>query len=178
MEPSPGQPKPIMVYFQTLLEKGVLNKLETLELVRPVLAQNKKQFIENWFNENKLECCEELGDLVRPQDVQLAIRIYEKCQAKDKLMQCYMQTGQTEKALQFGSQMGVKPDYQQILRGMIPSDPQSAMQMAISVCQKDSSVNVHGLAELFLQNNRLAELTQFLLECMKGNKPEDGQWQT
>ena len=115
---------------------------------------------------------------MRAQDVGLAIKIYEKCSAKDKLMQCYMQTGQTEKALQYGQQMGVKPDYVQILRGMIPSDPQSAMQMAISVCLKDPSVSVHGLAELFLQNNRLAELTQFLLECMKGNKPEDGVWQT
>jgi len=48
--------------------------------------------------------------------------------------------------------------------------------MAISVCQKDQSINVHGIAEIFLQNNRLAELTQFLLECMKNNRPEDGVW--
>ena len=33
MEPQPGQPKPIMIYFQTLLDKGALNKFETLELV-------------------------------------------------------------------------------------------------------------------------------------------------
>lgn len=50
--------------------------------------------------------------------------------------------------------------------------------MAISVCQKDQSINVHGIAEIFLQNNRLAELTQFLLECMKNNRPEDGVWLT
>jgi clathrin heavy chain len=37
MEAGPGQPKPIMIYFQTLLEKGSLNKDESLELVRPVL---------------------------------------------------------------------------------------------------------------------------------------------
>jgi len=37
LEPAPGQPKPIMIYFQTLLEKGLLNKEESLELVRPVI---------------------------------------------------------------------------------------------------------------------------------------------
>lgn len=61
---------------------------------------------------------------------------------------------------------------------MIPSDPQGAMKMAISVCQKDSSQNVHSFADIFLRFNRLAELTQFLLECMKQNKVDDAQWQT
>ena len=50
--------------------------------------------------------------------------------------------------------------------------------MAISVCQKDNTQNVHQFAEIFLRFNRLAELTQFLLECMKQNKNEDAQWQT
>ena len=72
--------------------------------------------------------------------------------------------------MKFSSQLGIKPDYIQMLRSMVFTDPQGAMNMAIKVCTQDSSINVFTIAEIFLQNNRLAELTQFLLECMKGNK--------
>lgn len=33
----PGQPHPLLAYFQTLLEMGKLNKTESIELARPVL---------------------------------------------------------------------------------------------------------------------------------------------
>ena len=87
-----------------------------------------------------------------------------------------MQTGQMEQAMQLQSSMGGKMDYTTVLSSMVPSDPQGAMKMAISVCQKDATQNVHQFAEIFLRFNRLAELTQFLLECMKQNKVEDAQW--
>ena len=35
----PGQPSPVLVYFSTLLETTKLNEVESLELVRPVIAQ-------------------------------------------------------------------------------------------------------------------------------------------
>ncbi len=38
-----------------------LLEIESIELAQPVLAQNRKAFIENWLKENKLECSEELG---------------------------------------------------------------------------------------------------------------------
>ncbi|CAD6918818.1 unnamed protein product, partial [Tilletia caries] len=51
----PGALSSILQYFSTLLERGSLNKFESLELARPVLAQNKKQLLEKWLKENKLE---------------------------------------------------------------------------------------------------------------------------
>ena len=36
--------------------------------------------------------------------------------------------------MQYQNQMGVKADYQTMLRSMIPSNPTGAMQMAIKVC--------------------------------------------
>ncbi|KAK3059449.1 hypothetical protein LTS18_010848, partial [Coniosporium uncinatum] len=59
----PGQLSIILQYFGMLLDKGSLNKYETLELVRPVLAQNRKHLLEKWMKENKLEASEELGDI-------------------------------------------------------------------------------------------------------------------
>jgi clathrin heavy chain len=69
----PGQPQPILIYFLTLLEKGTLNKMESMELCGPVLQQGKKNFVENWLKENKLECSEELGDLIKNYEPNLAL---------------------------------------------------------------------------------------------------------
>ena len=48
-----------MQYFGTLLIGGKLNAYESLELSRPVVNQKKKNLLE------KLECSEELADLVK-----------------------------------------------------------------------------------------------------------------
>lgn len=52
---TPGQPQPLLLYFQKLLEKGKLNKLETMELCGPVLAQGKIDLVRNWVTNGKLD---------------------------------------------------------------------------------------------------------------------------
>lgn len=61
----PGQTPPLLQYFGTLLTKRKLNAFESVELSRLVVNQNKKNLLENWLAEDKLECSEELGDLVK-----------------------------------------------------------------------------------------------------------------
>jgi clathrin heavy chain len=51
---TPGQMSPILQYFGILLEKGELNKVESLELARPVLQQGRKQLLEKWLKEDKV----------------------------------------------------------------------------------------------------------------------------
>lgn len=80
-----GQLSVILQYFGMLLDKGALNKHETLELVRPVLAQNRKHLLEKWLKEGKLECSEELGDIVRLHDLNLALSIYLKANVPHKV---------------------------------------------------------------------------------------------
>lgn len=72
----PGQTSPLLQYFGILLETSQLNKYEALELCRPVLAQGKKQLIEKWLKEDKLECSEELGELVKQVDPTLALSVF------------------------------------------------------------------------------------------------------
>lgn len=49
-----GQLSPILQYFGILLERGKLNKYESLELARPVLVQGRKQLLEKWLKEDKV----------------------------------------------------------------------------------------------------------------------------
>lgn len=50
----PGSMSPILQYFGILLEKGKLNRYESLELARPVIQQGKKQLLEKWLKESKV----------------------------------------------------------------------------------------------------------------------------
>lgn len=68
-----GQPQPVFQYFSVLLERGKLNHLESVELAKPVLQQNRPQLLEKWIAEDKLEASEELGDLVVQMDVNMAL---------------------------------------------------------------------------------------------------------
>ena len=61
---TPGQNSPLLQYFGICLQRGKLNAFEAVELARLVLQQNKKQLLDTWMAEDKLECSEELGDMV------------------------------------------------------------------------------------------------------------------
>lgn len=95
----PGQLSVILQYFGMLLDKTTLNRYETVELVKPVLAQNRKHLLEKWLKENKLECTEELGDIVRPHDINLALSVYLRANVPQKVVASFAETGQFDKIL-------------------------------------------------------------------------------
>jgi hypothetical protein len=68
-----------------LCSQGQLNKYESLELCRPVLQQGRKQLLEKWLKEDKLECSEELGDLVKQADPTLALSVYLRANVPNKV---------------------------------------------------------------------------------------------
>lgn len=78
---------PILQYFGILLEKGGLNKYESLELSKPILLQNRKELLEKWLKEDKLECSEELGDFVKQYDATLATSVYLRANVPNKVIQ-------------------------------------------------------------------------------------------
>ena len=58
----PGQTSPLLVYFGTILTKSALNPLESVELGRLVMGQNKKQLLDNWWKVR----CDGTGDAALP----------------------------------------------------------------------------------------------------------------
>ena len=61
---------------------------------KPVLQQGRKQLLEKWPKEDKLECSEELGDLVKAADPTLALSVYLRANVPNKVIQCFAETGQ------------------------------------------------------------------------------------
>lgn len=60
-----GQKSPLIVYFGSLLQKGQLNAIESVEMSRIALSQNRPDLVSNWMRDNKLTPSEPLGDLLK-----------------------------------------------------------------------------------------------------------------
>ncbi|KAE8723368.1 Clathrin heavy chain 1 [Hibiscus syriacus] len=175
-----GQTPPLLQYFGTLLTRGKLNAFESLELSRLVVNQNKKNLLENWLAEDKLECSEELGDLVKTVDNDLALKIYIKARATPKVVAAFAERREFDKILIYSKQVGYTPDYLFLLQTILRTDPQGAVNFALMMSQMEEGcpVDYNTITDLFLQRNLIREATAFLLDVLKPNLPEHGFLQT
>ncbi|XP_031504649.1 clathrin heavy chain 2-like isoform X3 [Nymphaea colorata] len=175
-----GQTPPLLQYFGTLLTKGKLNAFESLELSRLVVNQNKKNLLENWLAEDKLECSEELGDLVKTVDNDLALKIYIKARATPKVVAAFAERREFDKILVYSKQVGYTPDYLFLLQTILRTDSQGAVNFALMMSQMEGGcpVDYNVITDLFLQRNMIREATAFLLDVLKPNLPEHAFLQT
>jgi len=182
LPPQQGQVQPILVYFSTLLEKGKLNALESVELARPVLQQGRREFLEKWLKEDKLECSEPLGDMVKQQggDTNLALSVYLRANAYAKVIGCFVEQGQFDKILAYSKRVNYTPDFLLLLRGIVSVNPEGALGFAKMLASGEAGVTVDlaTIVDIFMQHSRLPEATSFLLDVLKGNKKEEGFLQT
>jgi len=173
----PGAPQPIFQYFSILLEKGKLNALESVELARPVLQQGKAQLLEKWLQEDKLHCSEQLGDLVVSVDVGMALSVYLRAESHAKAINCMMQRGEFDKIVAYATKVGHRADYTYLLQSLARANPAGALEFAKQLAGAQL-VDPNQVVDLFMASNRIQETTAFLLEALKGNKPEEGYLQT
>lgn len=179
--PQGGQPMSVILqYFGMLLDKGSLNKYESVELVRPVLQQNRKHLLEKWMKENKLEASEELGDVVRPHDMNLALNIYLQANVAHKVVAGFAETGQFDKILTYSKQVGYQPDYTQLLQHIVRVNPEKGAEFAAQLANEETGalVDLDRVVDVFLSQNMIQQATAFLLDALKDNKPEHGHLQT
>ncbi|KAJ3054850.1 hypothetical protein HK097_000656 [Rhizophlyctis rosea] len=177
---APGQLTPILQYFGILLEKGELNKFESLELAKPVLQQGRKQLLEKWLKEDKLECSEELGDIVKQFDQTLALSVYLRANVPQKVIHCFAETGQYNKIILYAKKVGFQPDYTYLLQYIMRIDPEKGSEFATLLINDESGplVKLESIVDVFASLNMVQQATSFLLDALKENKPEHGPLQT
>ncbi|KAG0004877.1 hypothetical protein BGZ79_007776 [Entomortierella chlamydospora] len=175
-----GQVPPILQYFGILLEKGELNKHESLELARPVLAQGRKQLLEKWLKEDKLECSEELGDIVKQQDSNLALSVYLRANVPNKVIACFAETKQYPKIILYANKVGYTPDYAVLLQHIMRMDPENGAQFATLLANNESGplVDLEKIVDVFMSQSMIQQATAFLLEALKDNLPQHAHLQT
>ncbi|KAL8349464.1 hypothetical protein RB598_005038 [Gaeumannomyces tritici] len=176
----PGQMSYILQYFGLLLDKGVLNRHETIELAQPVLAQNRKQLLEKWLKEGKLDCSEQFGDMVRPHDVNMALVIYLKANVPQKVVAGFAETGQFDKILPFCAQSSYQPDWIQLLQHIVRVNPDKGTELASTLANHEggSLVDLARVVDVFQGQSMVQQATSFLLDVLKDNKPEHADLQT
>ena len=176
----PGQPQPILQYFSVLLEKGGLNGQESIELARPVLQQGRGQLLEKWLTEDKLECTEELGDMVAQSDTNMALSVYLRAEVPEKVINCFVQRGEFDKIVAYASKMNYRCDYTFMLQNLVRSNPPGALDFAqkLATAENGPLIDISSVVDIFMQVSRIQETTAFLLEALKANRPEEGFLQT
>ncbi|XP_034827603.1 clathrin heavy chain isoform X1 [Maniola hyperantus] len=175
----PGQTSPLLQYFGILLDQAQLNKFESLELCRPVLLQGRKQLLEKWLKEEKLECSEELGDLVKQVDLTLALSVYLRANVASKVIQCFAETGQFQKIVLYAKKVGYTPDYIYLLRSVMRTNPEQGAGFAGMLVAEDPPLaDIQQIVDVFMEQNMVQQCTAFLLDALKNNRPEEGPLQT
>jgi clathrin heavy chain len=177
---APNQPSPLLQYFSTLLERGQLNKVETLELVRPVLNQGNKALLEQWLAEDKLGCSEELGDLVKGYDMRMALQIYYRAEVRHKVVAVFAEAGQYDKIVTYCQSVGYSPDWSQLLQNVLATNRAGAQAFAAMLLGAEGGpmIDVTLVIDAFMSRNMVQETTALLLDALKANAPEDGPLQT
>ncbi|KAG5447542.1 Clathrin heavy chain 1 [Clonorchis sinensis] len=176
---TPGQTSALLHYFGILLDQGQLNKVESLELCRPVLQQGRKQLLEKWLKEDKLECSEELGDLVKQADPTLALSVYLRANVPPKVVQCFAETGQFQRIIIYAKKVGYTPDYIFLLRNLTRINPDQGLQFAQMLVQdQEPLVDLEQVVNVFMDQGLVQQCTSFLLDALKHNRPSEGHLQT
>ncbi|KAI5956853.1 CHC1 [Candida jiufengensis] len=176
--PQPGQISPILQYFSTLLDRGTLNKYESIELAKPVLQQDRKPLFEKWLKEDKLTSSEELGDIVKSYDTALALAVYIRAHTNIKVVSCLAELGQFDKILPYCEKVDYHPDYTNLIQNLVRVNPDKASEFATSLLSSDTKLNVEQVADLFFSQNYIQQGTAFLLDALKNDSPAEGHLQT
>uniref|UniRef100_A0A8B9JG16 Clathrin heavy chain like 1 n=1 Tax=Astyanax mexicanus TaxID=7994 RepID=A0A8B9JG16_ASTMX len=176
---SGGQASPLLQYFGVLLDQGQLNKLESVELCQPVLQQGRTQLLEKWLKAEKLECSEDLGDLVKAADPNLALSVYLRANVPPKVIQCFAETGQYQKIVLYAKKVDYSPDWMVLLRSVLRSGADQGLQFAQMLIQDEEPLaDINQVVDVFMEGNLVQQCTSFLLDALKNNRPEEGPLQT
>ena len=178
-----GAQPPLLVYFRECLSRGKLNGFESFELAKLVLQQNKRPLLDTWLAEEKLECTEELGDMVfatGPDGAETALKVYVRARAHGKVAAALAAAGQADKLAAYCEQTGYTPNVMDMLARTVAVNPAAALQLALSTTAKQGAPpsDINAVADLFLQRAMVREATSFLLEALKPNLAEHGALQT
>lgn len=181
VQAQPGEVSPILQYFGALLDKGTLNKYESIDLATPVIQQDRKPLLEKWLRENKLECSEELGDLIRPHDTTLALAVYLRANVPLKVVAGFAELGEFDKIVPYCEKSGYKPDWTILLQQIIRQNPDRGAEFAqrlVSNPETSSQLDIDKVVDVFMSQNLVQQVTAFLLDALKDNQPSQAHLQT
>lgn len=184
----------LLIYFQVLLERGKLNQLESVELGLQLVAKNSVNVMEKWIKEDKLECSEQLGDLILPSTPNLALAVYIRAKCHSKVIQVLIQIGQVAKVAPYAQKVGLELNATELVQMASQHSPQAALELANALQQAGvgaggqlvpahmatdrSGIDHAAMFDTFMNRGMLQEATSYCLDNLKSDRAEDGELQT
>jgi len=115
--------------------------------------------VETFIQKEQLTLSDALGDLVRQYNPQLAMKIFQNAGSPDKVLQGLIEANQFDKILPYCQQTGHKPDFISILRNIVPTNSQAAVNLAKMITVRDANgmpkTPLDGVVSIFLENNKV-----------------------
>ncbi|KAF9103189.1 hypothetical protein BGX27_010688 [Mortierella sp. AM989] len=146
--------------------KGILRTPRTIKRFKQV-----PQLLEKWLKEDKLECSEELGDIVKQHDLNLALSVYLRANVPNKVIACFAETKQYPKIILYANKVGYTPDYAVLLQHIIHMDPENGTEFA-------TFWPTMKIVDMLMSQNMIQQATAFLLDAFKDNLPQRAHLQT
>ena len=179
--PSTGGQPPVMKYFSTVMKRGRLNRIESVEIAKPAMAQGRATLIEKWLDEDKLECSAELGDLVQSYDPKLALRVFQASgDSHEQVISCFASSGEYDKIVPYAREHHFEPNYTFLLQNLVHRNPKAAQELAGQLVKNPGGplLQIDAIVDIFMQFHRLQECTSFLLDALSEDRKEQGYLQT
>jgi clathrin heavy chain len=114
-------------------------------------------------------------------DAALAMPVYVKANAHDKVITCLVQKGEFDKIVAYAGRVGHRADYSVMLQQLVRTNPQGACEFAKKLVKNESGtqlIDPTQALEIFMSYSLLKEATGFLLEALPGNNQSEGFLQT
>src|SRR5690606_27108355 len=117
---------------------------------------------------------------VRPHDINLALSIYLRAGSHARVVACFAETGQFEKIVPYATKFGYTPDYTVLLQHIVRINPEKGAEFATSLTQNAGGplIDIDRVIDIFVSQNLIQQVTGFLLEALKDDKPEEAHYQT
>ena len=138
--------------------------------------------IEEWIKQDKLTASDQLSEVIRQFNPQLAAALQVKSGNPDMVIQGLISMSQFDKIMPYCQQQGHTPDFNKILRQVVPVNAEAAVGLALMVTSRENGqapkIPLDAVAQVFLENNKIKETTAFLLRALEHNRPDESHLQT
>ena len=95
-------------------------------------------------------------------DSTLALSIYLRAHAPNKVIMCFAETGQFNKIVQYAKKVNFQPDYVFLLRNIMRINPEQGTQFAQSLVQDDEPMaDISAVVDVFLEFRLVQQVRKF-----------------
>ncbi|KAA8499470.1 Clathrin heavy chain 1 [Porphyridium purpureum] len=190
MESRKDEVNPLLLYLQTVLDRaGKLNKHESIAIGLQIVRANKAHLLEKWVREERLAFCEELGDLLSRSSLTMALAVFIKCEAHEKVIGCLAAMNQVNKVWAYAEKVGLKVTKHEIVEMAAKVNPQAALQLAnvpltatqaaqqnaivLAKRKRKSNVDHAAMVDMFMKRGLLKEATSYCLDNLTDDADDE-----